>query len=406
MRRISVLVVVLAILGLATAVPATAEPEPGRYIVVLKASAGDPGSVAGEHAREHAAQVSAVFRTALRGYAATIPEHRLDGIRSDERVAYVERDLPVTIAHHRNGHDKGGDDPAPPPPPPPPGDCPGSQVLPWGIDRVEADASVTAAANDCSGAIAGVDVYVIDTGIADHSDLNSTQAVNFAGGPNKDCNGHGTHVAGTIGAIDNTTDVVGVAPGVSLIGVKVLGCSGGGTTSGVIGGIDYVTQQAVSSGRPSVANMSLGGGASTSLDSAVANSVAGGVFYALAAGNEGTNACTRSPARVGASLSGALTAGATDVSNNDPSWSNFGSCVEIWAPGVSILSTSSSGGTLTLSGTSMAAPHVAGAAALWLSLGNGGGGSAAEGAILDADTSPGTFSNNGAPINLLSVGGF
>jgi aqualysin 1 len=158
--------------------------------------------------------------------------------------------------------------------------------------------------------------------------------------------------------------VVGVAPGVKLTGVKVLNCSGSGSWSGVIEGVDWVTGNAV---KPAVANMSLSGGASDAVDEAVRASAAGGVFYSIAAGN---NACKYSPARAGASTdNGIMTVAATDSSDWDPSWSNYGSCVDIWAPGVSILSTKKGGGTTTKSGTSMAAPHVAGGAALYLSNG-------------------------------------
>ena len=157
---------------------------------------------------------------------------------------------------------------------------------------------------------------------------------------------------------------MGVAPGFPLTGVKVLGCGGSGTTSGVIKGVDWVAAHGV---LPAVANMSLGGGASTALDDAVRSSVTSGVFYALAAGNEGTKTCTSSPARAGAgTANGIMTTGALDQTDNDPDWSNSGPCLDIWAPGVSILSTWKGGKTATLSGTSMASPHVAGTAARYL----------------------------------------
>jgi subtilisin family serine protease len=223
--------------------------------------------------------------------------------------------------------------------------------------------------------------------------------VNFAGGPNKDCHGHGTHVAGTVAAKDNTQDVVGVAPGAGLTGVKVLGCGGSGTTSGVIKGVDWVTANAV---KPAVANMSLGGGASTSLDSAVTTSADSGVFYAVAAGNSGANACNYSPARAG-THNGVMTTAATDVNNNDPSWSNFGSCVDIWAPGVSILSTRKGGGTTTMSGTSMAAPHVAGTGALYLSTHTNANAAAVESALKSDAVPSGTTSNGGQTITLINA---
>lgn len=403
MRRFTALFAMIVLCTSAVSGSVRAEGSAGRYVVVLKGSV-DPGAVASDHARNHGARVDALYRSVLKGYAGVVPESRLDELRSDERVDYVVADARVSVVHHRPGHGGGpggGDDPEPTPDP---GTCPGTQTVPWGITQVGGPVSSTTT-GDCAGSVAGVDVYVIDTGISAHPDLDSTQAVNFAGGPNKDCHGHGTHVAGTIGAVDNTSDVVGVAPAVRLIGVKVLGCNGSGWLSGVISGVDYVTGQAASSGRPSVANMSLGGGAYQPLDDAIADSASQGVFYSLAAGNEGTDACTKSPARVGSTEAGVMTVGATDQSDNDPSWSNFGSCVELWAPGVGVLSTANGGGTTTMSGTSMAAPHVAGAAALWLAT-HSGAGPEAEAAIRNALATTGTFANDGAAVRLLSVAGF
>lgn len=230
------------------------------------------------------------------------------------------------------------------------------------------------------------------------------QHVNFAGGTNSDCNGHGTHVSGTIGARDNTQDVVGVAPGIKLHGVKVLDCAGSGTTSNVIKGVDWVTANAV---KPAVANMSLGGGASTTLDDAIRRSASSGVFYAIAAGNSGANACNYSPARAGAGTNnGIMTVAATDSSDREASWSNFGSCVDIWAPGVSILSTRLGGSTTTLSGTSMASPHGAGGGALYLSTHTTASPSTVESALKSAAAYPGTTSKDGRSIRREYVGGF
>jgi subtilisin family serine protease len=208
---------------------------------------------------------------------------------------------------------------------------------------------------------------VIDTGIRfDHSEfggraITGYDAVN--GGSADDCNGHGTHVAGTIGG-----STYGVAKSVTLVGVRVLGCSGSGTTSGVIAGIDWVTANHAD-GQPAVANMSLGGGASSALDTAVNNSIADGVSYAIAAGNGDSsgvaqNACNYSPARVAA----AMTISATDSSDRKASWANYGDCVDWFAPGVSITSAwhKKSASTRTISGTSMATPHTTGVAALYL----------------------------------------
>jgi len=366
----------LAVLLLASAaVPATSPAQRGaeRYIVVLKDDA-KPKEVAAEHGRRHGAQVKFVYERALRGYAAVIPNDRVAEIRADNRVDYVERDGEMKAS---------------------------AQTLPWGVDKVEADVSSTLA-GDGSGSVTSVNAYVIDTGIYNHSDLNFVRNINFAGGKNSDCNGHGTHVAGTIAAEDNSSDVVGVAPGAPLIGVKVLGCSGSGSTSGVIKGIDWVTANAT---KPAVANMSLGGSPSQALDDAVKRSAASGITYSIAAGNDGANACNYSPARAG-TTDGILTTGATTNTDTATSWSNYGSCVDIWAPGASILSTRKGGGTTTMSGTSMAAPHVAGGAALYLASHPSANPDSVEGALKSAAVDTRNQSKDGRAINRLNVGGY
>jgi serine protease len=211
-------------------------------------------------------------------------------------------------------------------------------------------------------------------------------------------------VAGTVAARDNTSNVVGVAPGAPLTGVKVLSCSGSGSTSGVIKGVDWVTANAK---KPAVANMSLGGSASTALDDAVRRSAASGVFYALAAGNSGANACNSSPARAGAGTdNGIMTVAATDSSDREASWSNYGNCVDIWAPGVSILSTRKGGGTTTMSGTSMASPHGAGGGALYLSSSTTATPATTEQALKSAALTTANKSKDGRTITLLNVGPF
>jgi subtilisin family serine protease len=286
--------------------------------------------------RAHGFRAEHVYSAAIRGLAARLTARQIADLERDPLVAYIEPDGVMTIV---------------------------AQTLPWGIDRIDADLSSTVA-GDGQGAVTNVRAYIIDTGIdTKHQDLYVVDHVNFAGGRNADCNGHGTHVAGTVAAKDNTIDVVGVAPGAPLVGVKVLGCGGSGTTSGVIKGVDWVTANAV---KPAVANMSLGGGASQALDDAVKHSVDSGVAYSIAAGNDGADACNSSPARAG-TYDGVITTAATDKNDQEASWSNYGPCVDLWAPGVSILSTRLKGGTTTLSGTSMAAPHVGGTAALYLS---------------------------------------
>lgn len=349
--------VALVVAVLAWSVPAVAQAAPQRYIVVLHDDAGDPGDVAADHGRRYEARAEHVYRHALRGYSAVVPSERIAALRADRRVRYVEEDGTMTAV---------------------------AQTLPWGIDKVDADLSSTLAGNG-SGTVGTVNAYVIDTGVDKaHPDLTVVGHVNFAGGPNKDCQGHGTHVAGTMAARDNASDVVGVAPGAPLTGVKVLSCSGSGSTSGVIRGVDWVTANAK---KPAVANMSLGGSLSQALDDA--------------------DACTSSPARAGGgTANGVMTVAATDPLDLETSWSNFGSCVDIWAPGASVLSTRNGGGTTTMSGTSMAAPHGAGGGALYLSSRPAASPSTVEGALTGAATVTPNVSKDGRAITRLYVGGF
>jgi len=369
---------ILAIAALVAGSSAAARTDAGadRYIVVLKPGT-NARAVANEHAAAHAAAIAFVYSHALSGYAATIPNARLAAVQADERVDYVEPDGEMSAV---------------------------AQTLPWGIDKIDADVSSTSA-GDGTGTVSNVNVYVLDTGVdATHPDLNVVGHVAFAGGPNRDCHGHGTHVAGTVAAKDDANDVVGVAPGAPVTGVKVLGCNGSGSNSGVIAGIDWVTANAV---KPAVANMSLSGGATQAVDDAVRRSAASGVFYAVAAGNEGTNACTRSPARAGGGTNnGIMTLAATDSADREASFSNYGSCVDLWAPGVSVLSTRKGGGTATMSGTSMASPHGAGGGALYLSTHAGSSPTAVEGALRSAAQSTGTASKDGRGIVREHVGGF
>jgi subtilisin family serine protease len=323
--------------------------------------------------RRHGFRSEHVYSAAVRGFSAHLTARQIADLENDSLVSYVELDGTVAVV---------------------------AQTLPWGIDRLDADISSTLAGNG-SGAVTNVNGYIIDTGIdTTHADLNVVGHVKFASGPNSDCHGHGTHVAGTVAASDNTLDVVGVAPGMRLTGVKVLGCSGTGSTSAVIKGVDWVTANAV---KPAIANLSLGGDASTALDNAVKASADSGVFYSIAAGNSKTNACTSSPARAG-THDGVMTTAATDSNDEEASFSNFGTCVDIWAPGVGILSTRRGGGTTTLSGTSMAAPHVGGTGALYLSSHPLASAAIVEGQLKADAASTGTTSKDGASIKLVHAG--
>lgn len=349
------------------------------YIVVFKEGVHDPAAIANEQAQNNGLSIRFVYQHALEGYAAAFPnDQALQRVHNDPRVAYVEAD--------RRAYAE-------------------AQTLPWGIDRIDADLSSTMA-GDGTGTVSNVNAYIIDSGIdKSHPDLKVVKHVNFTGdGINKDCDGHGTHVAGTLAARDNDQDVVGVAPGAPLTGVKVLGCSGTGALSGVIKGVDWVTANAQ---KPAIANMSLGAPASQALDDAVTNSAQSGVFYSIAAGNKGDDACLHSPARAGAGNdNGIATVAATDEADQEASFSNYGQCVDIWAPGVRILSTKLGGGTTTMGGTSMAAPHVGGGGALFLSSHTEASSSSVEAALTSSALQPGTQSKDGREILLENVKAF
>ena len=311
---------------------------PGRYIVVFKQSVGNPATEAANVMRGLGGQVIHTYSSALKGFAATLPDAALQSLRNNPNVDYIEQDQTVAL----------------------------NQVSPensatWGLDRIDQSDRPLNSQYYFNNTGAGVNAFIIDTGIrADHAEFTGRvragyTAVADTNGTN-DCNGHGTHVSGTVGG---TT--WGVAKGVSLIPVRVLDCAGSGSYSGVIAGIDWV---AASSLRPAVGNMSLGGSASASVNAAVAGAVSKGVTMVVAAGNSNANACNYSPS----AEPSAITVGATDSGDVRASYSNYGSCVDIFAPGSGITSAwnSSSTATNTISGTSMASPHVAGVAALAL----------------------------------------
>ncbi|MER7620228.1 S8 family peptidase [Streptomyces sp. NPDC126503] len=281
------------------------------------------------------------YRTALKGFSATLSKARAAQLAADPRVAYVEQNTTVRIADTQNG-------------------------ATWGLDRIDQRDLPLSTTYTYDTTASNVTAYVIDTGIrTSHGEFGGRATVGtdtVGDGQNgQDCQGHGTHVAGTVGGAK-----YGVAKGAKLVAVRVLNCSGSGTTAGVIAGVDWVTAHAV---KPAVANMSLGGGANASLDDAVKRSIASGVTYAVAAGNGNilgwpANACNYSPARVPE----AITVGATDSADKRASFSNYGTCVDLFAPGVSVTSAwkDNDTATSTISGTSMAAPHTAGVAALYL----------------------------------------
>ncbi len=377
MRRHILSAVFLALaFGAGVLAPAIVDADSAKpYIVILK-SGTNATATAGDHENRRGADVDDVYTHTVKGYSAKIPPSRLAAIRADSRVAYVEPDGIARIT---------------------------AQTLPWGINKIDADISSTKAGNG-SGSISNVNAYIIDTGVVQHSDINLVRHVNFvAGSSNTDCNGHGTHVAGTVAARDNSSYVVGAGPGAPVTGVKVLACNGSGAWSDIIRGIDWVTANAK---KPAVANLSLVGSPSQALDDAVRRSATSGITYAIAAGNSGRDACSYSPARAGVGNNGIVTVAATDSSDREASWSNYGSCVDIWAPGVNVISTSRTGGTSTMSGTSMASPHVGGGAALYLSRFPSSTPTSVETAIKSAGRLTGTVSKNGVAIRREYVGGF
>ena len=318
---------------------------PGRYIVVLNDEApanasADVSVLAAETADNHGAKVDHLFTSAIAGFSAELSEKEAVALSQDPRVKYVEQDTLIEAQTTQSG-------------------------ATWGIARIDQRpfASPTDDQYNYQATGSGVNVYVVDTGVlVSHPDFGGRAFADFDSyNESVDislCNGHGTHVAGTIGS-----NTFGVAKGVTIHSVKVFPCYGGTSSSSAIAGIDWINQNGIS---PAVVNMSLGGGISSTLDRAVKNSVGRGFTYVVAAGNQSDDACNHSPADVAE----AITVGATGRSDSRDETTNYGRCIDVFAPGVAIESTWNQYPgpypTFVMSGTSASAPHVAGIAALYL----------------------------------------
>jgi subtilisin family serine protease len=350
---------------------------PNNYIVVLDdAVIGERGdnSIAGymadDMARLYHGKLKHVYKHALNGFSVEMSEADAEAMSQDYRVLFVEEDGVMTADATQTNP-------------------------PWGLDRIDQRNRPLSATYTYNWTGSGVRVYVIDTGIrTTHTQFGgrASNVFDAFGGSGADCNGHGTHVSGTVGG-----STYGVAKSALLRGVRVLDCNGSGSTSGVIAGVNWVTQNHIN---PAVANMSLGGGASSALDSAVNSLSNSGVPIAVAAGNSNADACGSSPARA----ANAITTGSTTTTDARSSFSNFGTCLDIFAPGSGILSAwfSSDTATATLSGTSMASPHVAGVAALYKQANPSASSTTVRNAIVNnATTNVVTGAGTGSPNRLL-----
>ena len=328
---------------------------PGQYVVTFAADVTDPDGESDRVVRGSGGQRLHVYTGALRGFAARLTDEAVEALRGDPRIAAIEEDQEYSIEVTQN-MDAAGD--------------------PWGIDRIDERDLPLSGTYTYTTSGSGVRVYIIDTGInTGHSQFGGRASTVYG---SSDCHGHGTHVAGTVGG-----STYGVAKNALLRGVRVLNCSGSGTTSGIIAGIDWVRLNHI---KPAVANLSLGGGFSSSLNTAVNNLANAGVFVAVAAGNSNANACNYSPS----SATGVYSTASSTKTDAKSSFSNHGSCVDGYAPGSAIKSAwiGSSTATNTISGTSMASPHVAGVAALYKSA----NGDASQATIT-------SFINNNATLN-------
>jgi subtilisin family serine protease len=309
---------------------------PGRYIVVFKNTTRDVPGVARALAASAGGQMGYLYEGVIKGFSVTLPPAAAALLARSPFVELVEEDQIMTASAIQTS-------------------------ATWGIDRLDQRALPLNASYSYTATGSGVNAYIVDTGILPtHTEFQSRASIGYDAitplAPQADCNGHGTHVAGTVGG-----KTYGVAKAVRLIGVRVLNCNGSGSTAGVIAGVNWVAANAV---KPAVANMSLGGGASTALDRAVKAAIDSGVTFVVAAGNSNFDACLYSPARVAA----AITVGASTRTDDRASYSNFGNCLDLFAPGSAITSAwfTTTTSTVTISGTSMASPHVAGVAALYL----------------------------------------
>jgi subtilisin family serine protease len=316
--------------GQAPVVQARGKAIPNHYIVVVKegADAHAVAAIAG-------VQPQFEYTAALHGFAAELNAGQLNAVQRNPNVEYVEEDQEATVDTTQTMDSTG---------------------QPWGLDRIDQRNLPLSGSYTYNSTGSGVRAYIIDTGLqANHPEFE-TRAQNVYdafGGNGSDCNGHGTHVGGTIGG-----KTYGVAKKAYLRGVRVLDCSGSGSYSAIIAGVDWVRTNRIN---PAVANMSLGGGYSSSLNTAVNNLANSGVFVAVAAGNSNADACSYSPS----SASAVYAVAASDKTDTKASFSNYGGCVDGYAPGVGIKSAWLNSGTNTISGTSMASPHVAGVAALY-----------------------------------------